>query len=117
MEELTIMSQLDKLKQIQDEMSKSKKEFDERIYALIPDEERLKVISLEDHRAEMLEKYDFMKQDLINDIKANIIALGKTVKGKYITAVWNKGRETWNGKLLDGYAIAHPEVNACKKVE
>ncbi len=31
-------------------------------------------------------------------------------------AVWSKGRETWDTKSLDGYALAHPEIASLRKV-
>ena len=52
---------------------------------------------------------------LISEIKADVIKECATVKGKYIMAVWNKGRTSWDSKLLDGYAVAHPEMSAFRK--
>ncbi len=61
--------------------------------------------------------------DAINDtvkvieaeIKTAILAHGKTVKGSY-TAVYSKGRVSWNTKALDSYAAAHPEIKQFKKI-
>ena len=48
--------------------------------------------------------------------RAAVIALGASVKGEHLHAVYTKGRETWDGKLLSGYAIAHPDVLACRNI-
>ena len=55
---------------------------------------------------------DAIKQQIQEDVLAN----KATVHGNKYMAVWNKGRETWSGDLLNGYAIAHPDILACKKV-
>ena len=49
-------------------------------------------------------------------IKAAVIEQGATVKGDYLMAVYSKPRVTWDSKLLDGYAVAHPEINAARKI-
>jgi hypothetical protein len=49
-------------------------------------------------------------------IKAAVIENGATVKGAHLMAVYSKPRVTWDGKILDGYAVAHPEINAARKV-
>ena len=48
------------------------------------------------------------------DIKLGVLAHGATVKGVY-TAVYGKGRITWDTKALGGYAAAHPEIEQFKK--
>ena len=30
--------------------------------------------------------------------------------------VYTKGRTSWDSKRLDGYALAHPEIAACRTV-
>ena len=53
---------------------------------------------------------------LEEDIKDAVLALGESVKSDRMQAVWNKARETWDSKNLDGYAAARPEILAFKKV-
>lgn len=52
---------------------------------------------------------------LENEIKACILSIGATVKAGGLMAVWNKGRVSWDSKLLEGYAVAHPEILAARK--
>lgn len=49
-------------------------------------------------------------------VKAEVLKHGASVKGTALHAVYSKGRTTWDGKLLDGYAVAHPEVLPFRKV-
>ena len=53
--------------------------------------------------------------DLEGAIKQDVITEGATVKGKYMMAVFSKGRVSWDTKALDGYAAAHPEVAQFRK--
>jgi hypothetical protein len=54
--------------------------------------------------------------ELEKEIKEDVLTKGETVKGDGIMAVWNKGRESWDGKSLSGYAAAHPEILAFRKI-
>jgi len=48
-------------------------------------------------------------------IKLAVVAHGKSVKGDFLMATWNKARETWDSSGLAGYAVAHPEIDAFRK--
>lgn len=64
--------------------------------------------------AEIASTTDAIKS-LETEVKAEVLALGQTVKTDHISAIWNKGKTTWDGKLLEGYAVAHHEILAAKK--
>lgn len=49
-------------------------------------------------------------------IEIEVLNLGKTAYGDKYMAVWNKGRSSWDGKALEGFAMAHPEILQAKKV-
>ena len=53
---------------------------------------------------------------LEEDIKTAVLQAGETVKTEKISAIWNKGKTTWDSRLLDGYAVAHPEILQARKV-
>ena len=57
-----------------------------------------------------------MIKSLEEEITAAVLEKGETVKTERISAIWNKGKTTWDGKLLEGYALAHPDINAARKV-
>lgn len=50
------------------------------------------------------------------EIERHVLEVTATWKGSRYMATWNKGRETWDGKALDGFAMAHPEILAAKKI-
>lgn len=43
-------------------------------------------------------------------IKAEVLKIQATVKSERFMFVYNKGKKTWDGKRLEGYASAHPEI-------
>ncbi len=50
-----------------------------------------------------------------NEVRREVLALKESVKGKTLLAVYMKGRVTWDGKGLDGFAVAHPEIKTFGK--
>ena len=50
------------------------------------------------------------------EIKEATLAIGESVKGDSLHAVWNKQRITWNNPGLEGFAKAHPEILALRKI-
>ncbi|MFA5376903.1 MAG: hypothetical protein WC455_14225 [Dehalococcoidia bacterium] len=52
---------------------------------------------------------------LTADVKDDVVKAGASVKGKYLQAVWMKGRVSWDTKALDGYAAGHPEIAQFRK--
>lgn len=49
-------------------------------------------------------------------VKAEVVERGESVTGNPLSAIYVKGKTSWDGKGLTGYAVAHPEINAFKKV-
>lgn len=56
------------------------------------------------------------ERKLTSEIKEAVLKGGVSVKGELLHAIYSKGRTTWDGTKLEGFAIAHPEINECKKV-
>jgi hypothetical protein len=51
---------------------------------------------------------------LENEIKTAVLEGKASVKGARLQAVYTKGKETWDGKSLAGFALAHPEILALR---
>ena len=76
----------------------------------------------------MLEQYRDMKAELgpaidaltllEKDIKAHVLETGETGDVPGVTVSIRNGyiRTSWNGKALEGYAAAHPEIEQFKSV-
>lgn len=52
---------------------------------------------------------------LEGDIKYGVAALGASVKGSALHAVYSQGRVTWDTRALDGYMVAHPELGEFRR--
>ena len=52
---------------------------------------------------------------LEGEVKIAVLSHGASVKGEY-TAVFSRGRTSWDTKALNGYAAAHPEIEQFRKV-
>ena len=48
-------------------------------------------------------------------IKEQVLIAGQTVKGSFHQFVYSKPRVSWDTKMLDGYAMAHPEILRFRK--
>ena len=57
-----------------------------------------------------------VEASLMEELKAEVLQLGETVKGTALQAVLNSGRVTWDSKGLEGYAVANPQVLTFRKV-
>lgn len=58
--------------------------------------------------------------DMINsmkdELKEEILKRGSTQKSQCLEARWVKGKTSWKSSLLEGLALAHPEIYAAKTV-
>lgn len=53
---------------------------------------------------------------LREEVNAEVVAAGHTLKGETLQACYVKGRVSWDTKALDGYSAAHPEIAQFKTV-
>lgn len=110
------ISLLDKLGSLFDHIDHLTQEKGELLDAAIPAEVKDKLqeislsyeIALQTARAEAAE--------LQERIKAAVLEYGESIQGGTVKAIHVKGRESWDTKALDGYAIAHPEILSLKTV-
>lgn len=62
-----------------------------------------------------LDAVDANIKALENEVKADTKAHGSTVKGKYFSTVYVKGRVTWNNDMLDGMIALVPQLASARK--
>lgn len=63
-----------------------------------------------DERTRFAEMYYEKAAAIERQVLDLTLALGETVRGDALMAVWSKPRVTWDGRALDGYLAAHPEL-------
>lgn len=116
MNEEQIKQALNQLADYQAQQDTLRLEQEELINKLMPPEIKK---AIEDIRAEYAVKSSAAAENieqLQNEIKAAVKELGASVKSDLLHAVFSSGRTTWDSKGLDGYVVAHPEVEKFKKV-
>lgn len=82
----------------------------------IPKEVTDKIAEIDAEYAPMISLAGDEADALLEEIKAEALTAGVTIKGTRLMIVWAKGRSSWDGKLLDGYAMDHPEILQARKV-
>jgi len=86
------------------------------IAQVLTDEVKAKLLEIDakfDPRIAAIGEYISLTE---SQIKTAVVDAGESVKGVGIHAVYMKGRVSWDGKSLDGYAAAHPEILTFRKV-
>lgn len=111
-----VAKRLDELAGFHDEAEKLRRDLDEKIEAVMTEEVRQAIADL---RAEYLPKQSIVDQRITETvalIKEMTVQRGVTVNGSRMMAVYLPGRETWDGKKLEGLAMVIPAVLEAKKV-
>ena len=71
-----------------------------------------KIQAFDDDIVELQDKAAVIEEQ----VRKATLAEGKSIKGKFGQAVWARGRESWDSKMLHGLAIAIPEVLQARKI-
>ncbi len=112
---MNTIEKLDQLDEFRSQRDSINLQEDEAMKAAYPPE--LKKI-LEDIEVEFSGRVEVVNEKIATlekEIKAEVLEHGATIKGTHLQAVWNKGRVSWNTKALDGYMVAHPELESLRK--
>jgi hypothetical protein len=88
----------------------------ELIDKVIPPEIKARLDEIEAEFTPIFENINTRNQELIDMIKAEVVAAGETVSGEFHQAVYMKGRTSWDSKSLEGFAAAHPEILQFKTI-
>jgi hypothetical protein len=116
MDEQSIHQKLDRLAELKSQADAISLHYADIRATIVPAEILQALADLDAEKATALEELSGGIASLEDEIKANVLANGATVKGAYLMAVYAKGRVSWDQKLLDGFALAHPEIAAARKV-
>lgn len=112
---MEITEKLDRLSELQAQLDALRLHYDGLKADILTPELQQALSEIDADAKEALEATRGGIDNLTAEIKEDVIKSGTTVKGKYLMAVWNKGRISWDTKGLDGYAVAHPEMSAFRK--
>lgn len=116
MNEQVVRGRLDLLTELESRLDELEEERTQAVEAAIPPEVKERIKEIEAEFADLIHPLGIKVAGTKVAIKDTVLALGSTVKGTGYMAVWSKGRVTWDGKGLSGYMVAHPEIEAFRKV-
>ena len=105
------LNQLGSLREITTSLSQELDELEEQAFLNCPDlnEQRHRLLKERNELAPIL-------AEITSEIKKEVLANGESVKADQFHAILCKGKTTWDGKKLEGFALAYPEIDKCKKV-
>jgi hypothetical protein len=107
---------LDELHELQCECDNLKMDKTNRMQESIPADIQKIINDIEEEYSGMENIVNEKIALLTNTIKEQIKQTGESVKGTHLMAVYTKPRVTWDTKGIEGFAVAHPEINAFRKV-
>jgi hypothetical protein len=111
-----ISAKLDILQELRDAPAKIQAQKTALINSVLSPEIRIQLQEIDAEFANILQVAETNAKQLEAEIKAEVIIGGVTVRGSYLMATWNKGRDgEWDSKKLKEYAINHPEINRLQK--
>lgn len=97
-------------------IQKETREFEKAklIESVIPEEVKMKIAEIEEEFADT-EIVDKMTR-IESEIREETLKNGSSVYGRYMIAVYSKGRTSWNTKALEGILLVHPELEKFRTV-
>lgn len=112
---MNVTDKLNQLAEMQAATDAIRLHFEELRDSLIPQEikDKLAEVAAEEQTALSAANEGIAK--LTNEIKAEVLQVGATVKSERLQAVYSNGRVSWDTKALDGYAAGHPELLQFRK--
>lgn len=72
--------------------------------------------ALDQYYQPSINQYSQEIERLTQSIKDDVIDQGKTIKSNKLMAVYTKPRITWDTKGLEGYMVAHPEIEVFRNI-
>ena len=110
-----VIVKLDQLAEFRSQRDNLELQQDEAIKAAYTPELIKTLAYIEEEFSGRLEIVNNKIDDLQAEIRIDVLEFGSTVNATYLQAVWNKGRVSWNTKGLDGYMVAHPELEQFRR--
>ena len=109
-----IAAKLNKLTDLRSQIEKTSAEYElAKLNAVKP--VRGKLDAIEGKYSGSLERETAKAQLLEAEIRSDVLAFQESVKADKLHAIYVKGRVTWDGKGLDGYSVANPQVLTFRK--
>ena len=110
MDTIQIKNKLEQLAEFKAQKDIASLDMQALIDAIYTPEIKAQIKEIEEEFAYQTQAVDENIKLLEDEIREAVIEHGESVKGSAFHAVYMKGRVSWDGKFLDGYAVDHPEL-------
>ena len=100
---MNIEQKLDQLADLQAQADVVRMKFNELRDQIMTPEIKAQLAEVDVEEATTLEAVRAGIDTLTAEVKDGVIAIGYSVKGKYLQAVWSRGRPSYSEKAKDGY--------------
>ena len=115
MSERELRQMLDQIYDLQAALDDYRLQEEEATRSLLGDELYRQLQELREEFESTRQALQETMDSLVRDVKSGVKGLGHSVKGEHLHAVYMR-RTTWDTKALNGYAVAHPEVEQFRKM-
>ena len=113
---MSIQEMLDQLAEYQAQQAAIDLRKQELVDAILTAEIKAKLAEIDAEFSPQVEAVAANIAALTDNIKAEVITTGASVKGAHLQAVYTKGRVSWDTKMLDGLAIVFPKLEEARKI-
>jgi hypothetical protein len=115
MTEQTIIEKLDRLADMQAQSDAMELHYADLRKSIIPPEIQAQLDEIDAEADAAHENANMGMAALQEEIKAEILLAGTSVKGAHLYAIYGKGRVSWDTKGLDGAIVLFPELAKFRK--
>ena len=112
---MSVQEKLDRLAELQAKRTLLDVSRQELINQVITPEIQARITEIDIEFSGQFNAADAAINALTDEIKADVIQAGESIKGAHLHAIYTKGRVSWDAKACDAYSVAHPEILAFRK--
>jgi hypothetical protein len=112
---LAIGQKLDRLAELHRQREGLDRDQQALIDQVLTPEVKARLEEIEAEFAQKVKAAEASVQALEEEIKAETLQHGESVRGSAFQAVWTKGRLSWDGKGLTTYSESHPDILLFRK--
>lgn len=105
---------LETLAQLYDEAKKREAEKQALIQSLLAPEVKQAIADIEEEFAGNLASLLNLIAGLETEVKAETVEAGETIRGGGLTVVFNRGKVSWETKMIEEYLAKHPKSPVAK---
>lgn len=87
-----------------------------RIDDLFTDEMKKQLAEINEYYEKVFANLQQFVNRITTEIKSEVLKVGESVRSDTYQAVYAKGKTTWDTEGLNGYALAHPEIESLRNV-